>query len=156
MADFHLAQVNIARARAPMDAPEMADFAKWLDPINAIADASPGFVWRLQTDQGNATSLRVFDDDMMLINMSVWESVDALRDFIYQTQHRAVFARRSEWFERLAEAYVALWWIPAGDIPTVADGEQRITHLRTHGPTPFAFTLKTEFPAPAERGLLDV
>jgi hypothetical protein len=146
---FHLAQVNIARARAQMDAPEMADFVKWLEPINAIADSSPGFVWRLQTGDGNATSLRVMNDDMMLINMSVWESVEALHDFIYRTQHRDVFARRSEWFERLTEPYVALWWIRAGDLPTIADAEQRITHLRTHGPTPHAFTLKTTFPANA-------
>ena len=134
----------------------MADFVKWLDPINAIADAAPGFVWRLQTEEGNATSLRVLGDEMMLINMSVWESVEALRAFVYKTQHREVFARRAEWFERLAEAYLALWWVPAGEVPTVADGEHRITHLRTHGPTPHAFTLKTEFPAPAARGLLDV
>jgi len=124
----------------------MAEFMKWLDPINAIADRTPGFVWRLQTDDGNATSLRPFDDDdMMLINMSVWESVDALRDFIYNSQHRDVFARRSEWFERISEAYVALWWIPAGELPTIADAKQRLEHLRANGPTPYAFTLKTAF-----------
>jgi hypothetical protein len=150
---FHIAQVNVARARAPMDAPEMADFVKWLDPINAIADTSPGFVWRLQTEDGNATSLRVLGDDMMLINMSVWESIDALRDFVYNTQHRDVFARRAEWFERLAEQYLALWWVPAGEVPAVADGEQRVTHLRENGPTPFAFTFKAQFPAPAARAL---
>jgi len=150
MSGFHLAQVNIARALTTMDDPLMADFAKWLDPINAIADAAPGFIWRLQTDQGNATSIRVMDDDMMMINMSVWESVETLRDFVYRTQHTEVFARRGEWFERLAEAYVALWWIRAGDLPSIADAEQRITHLRTYGPTPHAFTLKTDFPAPQD------
>ena len=150
MSGFHLAQVNIARALAPMDDPMMSEFAKWLDPINAIADSAPGFVWRLQTDQGNATSIRVMDDDMMMINLSAWESIETLHDFVYRTQHRDVFARRAEWFERLSESYVALWWIRAGDLPTIADAEQRITHLRTHGPTPHAFTLKTHFPAPQD------
>ena len=139
-APFHLAQVNIARVRAPLDHPQLADFVEQLDPINAIADESPGFVWRLQTDDGNATSLRVFDDDTMLVNMSVWTDVESLRRFVYQTSHLEIFKRRTEWFHRLAEAYLALWWIPAGSIPTVAEAEERITHLRAHGPTPYAFT----------------
>jgi hypothetical protein len=144
-ARFHLAQVNVARVRAPLDHPQLADFVAMLDPINAIADESPGFVWRLQTDDGNATSLRVFDDDTMLVNMSVWTDVESLRGFVYQTQHRDLFKRRTEWFHPSAEAYLALWWIPAGTIPTVAEGEERITHLRAHGPTPYAFTFSSVY-----------
>jgi len=144
-ARFHLAQVNIARARAPLDHPQLADFVALLDPINAIADASPGFVWRLQTDDGNATSLRIFDDDSMLVNMSVWTDVESLRRFVYQSRHLEVFKRRTEWFHRLAEVYLALWWIPAGAIPTVADAEERITHLRAHGPTPYAFNFASVY-----------
>jgi uncharacterized protein DUF3291 len=142
---YHIAQVNIARVRAPVDSPELADFVALLDPINAIADTSPGFVWRLQTEDGNATALRVFGKDDMLVNMSVWKDVTSLRAFVYETRHLGVFKRRNEWFHPLGEAYLALWWIPAGYIPTVADAEERIMHLRAHGPTPFAFTFTAVF-----------
>jgi len=144
-ARLHLAQANIARPRAPLEHPQLADFVGLLDPINAIADESPGFVWRLQTDDGNATSLRIFNDDSMLVNMSVWTDVESLRRFVYQSPHLEVFKRRSEWFHRLAEIYMALWWIPAGYIPTIADAEERITHLRAHGPTPYAFTFASVY-----------
>lgn len=150
---YELAQANIARARASIDSPVMAEFVALLEPINAIADASPGFVWRLQSDDGNATSIRVFDDDELLVNLSVWESVEQLRAFVFETRHLEVFQRRKEWFHRIAEAHLALWWIPAGQIPTVADAEKRITYLRVHGPTAYAFTLTDPFPA--EEGLLD-
>jgi hypothetical protein len=146
---FELAQANVARARASIDSPVMAEFVALLEPINAIADASPGFVWRLQSDQGDATSIRVFDDDELLVNLSVWSSVEALRAFVYQTRHLEVFQRRKEWFHRIAEAHLALWWIPAGSIPTVADAEERITNMRVHGSTPHAFTLTDPFPSPA-------
>jgi len=142
---FHLAQVNMAHARAPLDHPLLADFVELLEPINAIADESPGFVWRLQSDDGNATSLRIFDDESMLVNMSVWTDVESLRRFVYQSRHLDVFRRRTEWFQRMAEVYLALWWIPAGSIPTVADAEVRITHLRAHGPTPYAFTFASVY-----------
>ena len=142
---FHLAQVNMAHARAPLDHPLLADFVELLEPINAIADESPGFVWRLQTGDGNATSLRIFDDESMLVNMSVWTDVESLRRFVYQSRHLDVFRRRTEWFHRLAEVYLALWWIPAGSIPSVADAEKRITHVRVHGPTPYAFTFASVY-----------
>jgi hypothetical protein len=149
--DFHIAQVNVATPLAPLESPRLAEFVAALEPINALADASPGFVWRLQTDDGDATSIRAFADDRILINMSVWESIEALEDFVYRSAHTAVMRRRAAWFERSAEAYLALWWIPAGELPTAADAEPRLTSLREHGPTPFAFTLQRRFPAPERR-----
>jgi heme-degrading monooxygenase HmoA len=152
--EYVVAQVNIGRLVAPLDSPQLADFAAALDPVNAVADGAPGFVWRLQTEDGNATVLRVFEDDAegadggILINMSVWESVEALAAFVYGEAHRAVLRRRREWFEQLKDAYTALWWVPRGHIPTVREAEDRVKHLRAHGPTPHAFTFKERFPAP--------
>ena len=146
---WHLAQVNVALLREPLDAPPLADFVAALAPVNAVADASPGFVWRLQTEDGDATSIRAFGDDRLIVNMSVWESVEALRAFVYGAAHAAVLRRRRKWFERLAEPETALWWVPAGSTPTVAEAEQRLGHLRAHGPSPRAFTLREPRPAPA-------
>ena len=126
MANYWLAQMNVARALAPPDSPQLAGFAEMLDPVNALADAAPGFVWRLQTEDGNATALRVLGDDMMLVNMSVWESLEALGSFVYETSHRDVMRRRREWFERAAEPYMVLWWVDAGRLPSVAEGEERL------------------------------
>ncbi|MBV8529129.1 MAG: DUF3291 domain-containing protein [Candidatus Dormibacteraeota bacterium] len=146
---YQLAQVNVARPVAPIGSATMQEFVDNLGPVNAVADTSPGFVWRLQTEHGNATSLHVFGDAHMLINMSVWESVDALREFVQRSvAHRAVLRRRKEWFEPMAEAYMALWWIPSGHVPTIAEAEQRLTHLRMHGPTPLAFTFRATYPPP--------
>jgi hypothetical protein len=142
----HLAQLNIARFKAPMDDPGMAGFVDNLDPINALADRWPGFVWRLQTEEGNATAIRAFDDDLLLVNMSVWESVEALAEFVYRSGHLAVMRRRREWATHMREAYLCLWWITAGEIPTVEEAKQRLYHLREHGPTPHAFTFKRRFP----------
>ena len=144
-AQFHLAQANVARVRAPIDSPELAEFVALLEPINAIADTSPGFVWRLQSDEGDATSISVFDDDELLVNMSVWSTVEALRTFVFQTRHLDVFKRRAEWFHVHVEAHLALWWIPAGGIPSVGDAEERVSHVRAHGPTPYAFTFTSVF-----------
>jgi hypothetical protein len=144
----HLAQVNVGRLRAPVDAPETAAFMAALDPINALADAAPGFVWRLQTDDGNATSVSFNDDPMVIINMSVWESIEALSEFVYRTEHVDVIRRRAEWFHRSVEAYLALWWIPAGHLPSVEEAATRIAALRADGPTAFAFTFRERFPAP--------
>src|SRR5438105_2638399 len=130
MADWWLAQMNVARVLAPLESPQLAGFVEQLEPINALADASPGFVWRLQTEDGNATALRVLGDDMMMVNMSVWESLDALGSFVYKTSHRDVMRRRREWFEHLAEAYMVLWWLEAGRLPSVMEGEERLLHLR--------------------------
>ena len=151
--DYLLAQVNIGRMREPLDSPLLADFVAALDPVNAAADTAPGFVWRLQTEDGNATAVHAFEWDRagsagVLVNMSVWESVEALAAFVYGDAHREVLRRRREWFERLTDAYLALWWVPRGHIPTIAEAEDRVRHLRAHGPTPHAFTLKVHFPPP--------
>jgi hypothetical protein len=143
---FHLAQLNVARFRLPMDDPAMAGFVEQLDPINALADAAPGFVWRLQTEEGNATAIHAYEDDLMLVNMSVWESVEALAEFVYRSGHVGVMRRRREWAERMAEAYMCLWWVPAGETPTVEEAQGRLEHLREHGPTPRSFTFKKRFP----------
>jgi hypothetical protein len=146
---WHLAQLNIGRLRAPVDDPALAEFVANLDPINALADSTPGFVWRLQTEDGNATAIRAFpDDDLMAINMSVWESIEALADFAYRSAHTSVLRRRGEWFERLEEAYLVLWWIPAGTLPSIDEALARLDHLRTFGPTPEAFTFRQPFPHP--------
>ncbi|MFE2096960.1 MULTISPECIES: DUF3291 domain-containing protein [unclassified Streptomyces] len=142
-----LAQVNIARLRFPLDSPELKDFVDALDPVNATADAANGFVWRLESDSGNATDIAVFGDEWLIVNMSVWRDTDTLTAFMYQGQHRELLARRREWFERVSEAMATLWWVPAGHRPTVAEAEERLVHLREHGPTPYAFTLRTSFPA---------
>ncbi len=118
-----------------------------LDPINAIADRAPGFVWRLQSEEGNATSIPVLGDDRLIVNMSVWESVDRLAEFVYRSGHVAVLRRRREWFERI-KVFMALWWVPAGHLPTVAEAEERLNHLGAHGPTAHAFTFRHCFPAP--------
>jgi hypothetical protein len=145
-AAYELAQVNIARLKAPLDSPQLKDFVDALDPVNAAADTSDGFVWRLQSDSGNATDVPVFGDDWLIVNMTVWRDTNALTAFMYQGQHRELLARRREWFEKLQEAVTALWWVPAGHRPTVAEAEERLLHLRTHGPTPYAFSLRTSFP----------
>ena len=147
---YHVAQVNIGRLRAPLDSPLVQDFVAQLDPINHIADRSPGFVWRLQTEDGNATAIRPFEDETLLVNMSVWESVEALGEFVYASRHLDVLRRRKEWFERIADPIAALWWIPAGNIPTLEDAEERLEHLRVHGPTSYAFTLRTHFRPPSD------
>ena len=141
----HLAQVNIARMRAPLDDPLMADFVANLDRINAVADDAPGFVWRLQTDEGDATALRVFDDAYLIINMSVWVSIEALFEYAYASDHVEVFRRRGEWFSKLDTPHMALWWVPAGHTPTVEEAKVRLEYLLTEGPTPEAFTFKKRF-----------
>ncbi len=148
MSGHHLAQVNLARLLAPVDAPETAEFVAALDPVNARADRAAGFVWRLETEEGNATSIRPFADPLVIVNLSVWESVEALEAFAYRDEgHRAVLRRRREWFERHVESDTALWWIRAGTTPTVDEAVARLAHLREHGPTPWAFTFRERFAA---------
>jgi hypothetical protein len=130
--------------KAPIKSPLLAQFVELLDPVNALADEAPGFVWRLQTEDGNATAIRAFDDDRLIVNMSVWESIDDLAAFVYRSAHVEVMRRRREWFDRM-RLYMTLWWVPRGHIPSVAEAEERLAHLRRHGPTPFAFTFKTRF-----------
>ncbi|MCI0576711.1 MAG: DUF3291 domain-containing protein [Chloroflexi bacterium] len=146
MPKLHVAQINIARMNAPLDDPIMAGFVGRLDEINALADRSPGFVWRLQTDAGNATYLRPYDDERIIVNMSVWESIPHLKEYVYRTAHAGLVRQRRDWFEKIPDAYVALWWVPAGHVPGVDEGKKRLAHLEKHGPTPIAFTFKTTFP----------
>ena len=145
MTKYHLAQVNIGRVKAPVNDPLMAGFTNRLDEINALADRTPGFVWRLQTSEGNATYYRPYDDDRVLMNMSVWESVDALRAYVYRSVHVELLRQRHLWFEQFAGTYMALWWVPAGHIPGIDEAKKRLAHLEQHGPTQFAFTFKTIF-----------
>jgi uncharacterized protein DUF3291 len=142
-----LAQVNVARLLEPLDSPRLADFVAALDPINALADASPGFVWRLQTEDGDATSIRAFDDDLIIVNMSVWETLESLGDFVYRSAHTSVMRSRREWFEHMKKAYSALWWVRAGEIPMVSDAVARLEHLRSHGAPSHAFTFRRPFSA---------
>ena len=141
-----LAQLNIGLPVAPLTEPEMAGFVEALEPVNALADAAPGFVWRLQTEDGDATAIRPFEDDRLIVNLSAWESVEALAAFVYSGPHRAIMVRRREFFAPMREAFQVLWW--SVDIPTVAEAVVRLDHLRAHGPTPRAFTFRKPFPAP--------
>jgi heme-degrading monooxygenase HmoA len=142
MSRFHIAQINIARTRAPIDSPMMAGFVARLDEINALADGSPGFVWRLQSSDGNATYLRLYDDDRIIVNLSVWESVEALKNFTYRTAHSEVLKQRREWFENFDGAFLAMWWVPEGHAPGFDEAKKRIAHLEEHGPTQYAFTFR--------------
>ena len=144
---FHLAQVNIARMNAPLETPAMAGFVARLDDINALADRSPGFIWRFQSEEGNATYLRPYDDDRILFNLSVWNNVEHLRDYVYRSAHVELLRNRHEWFSGFESTYLALWWIPAGHRPSVDEAKRRLEYLGEHGPTPFAFTFKERFPS---------
>ncbi len=146
--NFHLAQINIARLIAPIDDPKIAEFVAQLAPINAVADAAPGFVWRLQSASGNATDIVYSDDPFIIVNMSVWESVEALRNYVYSSEHIQVFRDRAKWFEKMEKPHYCLWWIPAGHIPAVSEGRERLEHYQQHGPTPHAFWFSRHFPAP--------
>lgn len=150
MTGFQLAQVNVGRIVAPLDSPELAEFMAHLPEINGLADDSPGFVWRLVDDDGSdSTSIRPDGhDDMLLINLSVWESVEALRQFTYHSGHLRLLTRRREWFHRMVEPHMAMWWVPAGHRPSAAESMERLALVRAQGPGPEAFTFRTPFPAP--------
>jgi hypothetical protein len=148
MADYEIAQLNVGRAVAPMDSPQLKDFVDRLEEVNALAEASPGFVWRLQGDNGNATELRITDDPRFIVNLTVWRSIDDLWAFTYASHHNQVFKRRFEWFERLATPNVVMWWQPAGTIPDIGEALRRLALLEANGPTPDAFTFRQRFPAP--------
>jgi len=148
MTDYHLAEINVGRLRAPVDHPMIADFAANLDRINALADSLPGFVWRLKGEGNNATDIQPKPDDpLFAINMSVWTDIDSLAGFVYRTAHREVMRRRREWFEQM-EVFMCLWWVPAGHIPTVEEAMARLALFERLGPTPEAFSFKVPFPAP--------
>ena len=150
MTGYHIAQINIARMLAPIDDPLMADFVAQLPPVNALAEQSPGFVWRLQSEGGDATSIKVYDDEMIIINLTVWESVDALREYVYKGDHHAVLRERKRWFEKFDGPYYVLWWIPAGHLPSPEEGKERLDYMREHGETSHAFSFKHLFPKPSE------
>lgn len=145
---YHLAQLNIAKKKAPLEAPEMADFVKNLVRINTLAEQAPGFVWRLKDESGNATGVANPFGDEMIVNMSVWQSVDALREYAFKTAHTEIMRRRREWFERMDEAYAVLWWVAVGHEPTLHEAAERLAHLRQFGASEKAFTFKDIFPQP--------
>ena len=150
---WELAQVNIARLVAPLEDARLADFVANLEPVNAAADKAPGFVWRLQTEEGDATGVRAFEWDAagsagVIVNMSVWSDVERLAAFVYDDLHRQLLRRRREFFQPMREAWLACWWVSAGHRPTTDEAEKRVRHLRAHGPTPFAFTLRQSYPMP--------
>jgi hypothetical protein len=147
---YHLAQFNIARTTAPLGTPAMSEFEVALDAINALADVSAGFVWRLQDEDGHATSYRPYDDDRMIVNLSVWESIDALHSFTYRTEHTSFLRRRRDWFEPVDGAIMVLWWVPAGRRPTVDESVDRLDRLRRYGATSEAFTFRERFGPPAD------
>lgn len=145
---YHLAQINISRLLAPVDDPRISDFVAQLAPVNALADAASGFVWRLQSGSGNATDLAYNDDPFVIVNMSVWTSVEALKEFTYNSRHLDVFKRRDRWFEKATLPRYCLWWIPEGHLPTVHEGRERQEHYQKHGASPFSFWFSQLFPVP--------
>ena len=152
MSEYELAQLNIATMVAPIDSPELADFVANLERINALAEESPGFVWRLETEDGDATAIRHFGDDV-LVNMSVWQDADTLNKFVYRSSHVEIMRRRKEWFAKLREAHMVLWWVPRGHRPSLHEAEARLTQLRKSGPSADAFTFARPFPPPDAPGL---
>ncbi|GAA4601131.1 DUF3291 domain-containing protein [Actinoallomurus liliacearum] len=145
MTDHHLAQFNVGRLREPLDVPSMAEFLALFEPVNALADSAPGFVWRLTDGEGDdATTIRPYGDDV-IINFSVWESRAALWDFVYRSAHLDVLRRRREWFLRMAEPYMVMWWVPAGSIPSVEEARERLDRVRRRGPGPEAFTFRESY-----------
>ena len=151
---YHLAQVNIAKMLAPIDNPVMADFVNNLDRINALAEESEGFIWRLKDDENNATALKIFEDDFLIVNMSVWTSIETLFSFTYQTAHTEIFKRKKEWFSKMPEMHMACWYIPEGEIPSTEEAKNRLAYLNNHGETPYAFTFKSKFSAVEASGFL--
>ena len=137
--NYHLAQINIGRLIAPIDDPKIAEFVAQLEPINALADQAPGFIWRLQSSSGNATDIAYNDDPFVIVNMSVWESIEALRSFVYRSDHVTVFRDRAKWFEKMDKSNYCLWWVAAGHQPSVAEGRERLEHYQMRGATAYAF-----------------
>lgn len=145
MSKYHLAQINIGKILYPTEDPRMAGFMDNLDKINALAEATEGFIWRLKTDEGNATSIHAFDDSMLLLNMSVWEDIEALYRYAYKSEHGEFFARRREWFGKADLPTPVLWWVDAGHIPTVAEAIERVNYLAANGASPYAFNFKERY-----------
>lgn len=150
MPAYELAQLNIGIIKGPMDSPVMADFAAGLARINALAERSPGYLWRLQTEDGDATAIRPFENPNLLLNMSVWRDVDSLRRYVYHSEHVELMRRRREFFERLPQAFLVLWWVPRGHRPTIGEAMARLEMLRERGAGPGAFTFREAWPPPNE------
>jgi len=148
MSGYELAQLNIGIIKAPMESPVMADFAANLDRINALAECTPGFIWRLKTEAGNATAIRPFENENMLVNMSVWRDIESLHRYVYSSDHARLMRRRREWFERMLEAFLVLWWVPQGHRPSVEEAIAKLESLRTKGPSRDAFSFREAFPPP--------
>jgi hypothetical protein len=149
MSGYQLAQLNIGVIRGPIDGPVMAEFVANLDRINALAERTPGFVWRFQTEEGNATAVRPYpEDENIAVNLSVWKDVDCLRRFVFQSDHVEIMRRRREWFVPMDKAFLVLWWVPKGHIPTVEEAKAKLEVLRRKGPTAEAFTFRQAYPAP--------
>lgn len=150
MNSYHLAQINIATMRFPStQAPEMAGFMNNLDRINALAEQSKGFVWRLQSEEGNATEIKFFGDQV-IVNMSVWEDMGSLFDYTYRSDHLEVMGRRRAWFHKHEKPHSVMWWVESGHQPSLKEAKERLEHLQLHGPSAFAFTFKKPFPSPSE------
>ena len=147
---YHLAQSNVARMRGALEEPVMSGFVARLESLNELADRSPGFVWRYQTDADDATEIRVFNDELILFNMSVWESIESLENYVYKSSHVEALQQRAAWFERPTRAPLVLWWVRAGHIPSVEEAKQRFDRLWEQGPGEPAFTFRDRFPAPGE------
>ncbi|MDX5372578.1 MAG: DUF3291 domain-containing protein [Pseudomonadaceae bacterium] len=147
MSRYHLAQLNIASMKEPLESPGMADFVNNLERINALAEASPGYVWRLQDEAGDATAIRPFGEEV-LVNLSVWVDVQSLSDYVYKSAHTEMFKRRREWFAKVEQAHMVLWWVPAGHRPGVEEAVERLAHLREHGASAHAFSFRQAFAAP--------
>jgi hypothetical protein len=138
-AGTHLAQLNVGHIRFPTDDPRVAEFMGALDSINALAERSPGFVWRLQSDAGNATDIKLTADPQFIVNMSVWETPEHLEHFVWNTVHKRVYEKKSNWFEAMSTPHFVMWWVPAGHIPTPDEALARLEHLTRHGPSDHAF-----------------
>ena len=148
---YYLAQINIALMKAPLDNPIMAEFADALDEINQVAEASAGFVWRLKTSSGNATDIRAYSDPKMLVNISVWQSVEQLKVYVYKSLHGDFFIRRRKWFEKYQSEHFAMWWIPSEHLPTVEEGLAKLEYLALHGDSPESFTFAKPYLPPNEK-----
>lgn len=148
MSKFELAQLNVAQMTVPLDSPALEEFVNNLDRVNQLAEQSPGYIWRLQTEEGDATELRPFGEDM-LVNLSVWESIEALYNYVYKSPHVEIMRRRKEWFEKINDAYTVLWWIPKGHKPTIEEAKVKLKLLQDSGPSQEAFTFKNSYPNPS-------
>jgi len=144
---MQLAQLNIAKAKYLLEAPEIKEFIDNLEPVNQLAESSEGFIWRLKDDSGDATSIEAFSDPRIIVNMSVWSSIDALKNFMFRTHHRDFLRRKQEWFHNIPEDSYVLWWVAEGHIPTIAEALIKLELLRKNGDTPNAFTFKSNFSA---------